>query len=141
VTEPRVIPMLAYEAGGPSHVMTLALALLIESDELLAVVGAMTEAPSERFRLWRQAGFEAARAVHAGDLAAAGQALVRYGDRGREHDGSDHNATYLTVFAVRRAGRAVAGMAEWAEPLRRARAFATRAGAAWWLEQLPEPIS
>jgi class 3 adenylate cyclase/tetratricopeptide (TPR) repeat protein len=127
-------------ASGPWHVVTLGLALLIESDELLAVVGAMTEAPSERFRLWRQAGFEAAHAVHAGDLAAAGRALGRYGDRGREHDGSDHNATYLTVFAARRAGRAVAAVPEWAEPLRRARAFATNAGATWWLDQLPEPI-
>jgi len=127
--------------AGPWHSLALSVAYATGMRAIVDIVADETVTGPADLMETRLASAAAARAVLDGDLPLAGRRLQDLLERQRRLWGADNDAIFEIVFAARRAGPAIAAMAEWREPLRRAREFATQVNARWWLEQLPEPRS
>jgi hypothetical protein len=120
--------------GGPGTLNVLIAALLLEEPKWIGIIEA--EIGNVAIAATNRHGVAAARALVAGDAVACARAL----DAGyalSEHTGFAANWHRAVIVCVRVATeRGLALGAEWAPVSARAREFAQRAGAKWWLEVL-----
>lgn len=77
-----------------------------------------------------------ARAILAGDMDAAGQAFRALYEAHSKVGEDMHPPAVLVSFAHAARRRGLALTPEWSDSLARAKAFAERVDARWWLEEL-----
>ncbi|HEV2249014.1 MAG TPA: AAA family ATPase [Candidatus Limnocylindria bacterium] len=123
--------------SGAWHVLMTCVALTTGVTGLLDAVRARDHAPTPRALELRTTAVAAADALRANELAAAGVAVARHWEIANEL-GFPFTSAQLIFYTARATGMpTIAAVPEWRRPLDLLREFATRAGARWWLEQLP----